>query len=33
VLIFNREVLMEIKSPGKWFEPLARARDDDFVLL
>ena len=25
VLIFNREVVMEIKSPGRWFKPPARA--------
>ena len=32
VLIFNREVVMEIKSPGRWFEPPARARVDDCVF-
>jgi len=31
VLILDREVVMEIKSPGRWFEPLARARVDDCV--
>ena len=31
VLILNREVVMEIKSPGRWFEPRARARGEDCV--
>ena len=31
VLILDREVVVEIKSPGKWFEPLARIKVDDCV--
>jgi len=31
VLILDREVVVEIKSPGKWFESPARVRVDDCV--